>query len=76
MIGHITTIPKEKAIVSKPIPGYNLYVNFDGCLQGNFLPNLKNIELELHTVFENMAAWFWTERIVGNEGKYKKLKIK
>lgn len=76
MIGKISTFPKEKAIVNAPIAGYNLYVTFDGCLQGNVLPSYRNIDKEVQNVFENMAAWFWSERIVGSEKKFEKFKIK
>lgn len=76
MIGRIATFPKDKAIINTPIAGYNLYVTFDGCLQGNVLPSYRNIDKEVQNVFENMAAWFWSERIVGNEKKFQKFKVK
>lgn len=58
-----------------PIPGYNLYVLYSGTLIGNLIPLEKTISKNIELVLNNMAAWFWSERIVSAEWRYKKFKI-
>ena len=58
------------------VAGHNLWVTFSETLRGNVVPSYKNISDEIQSVMDNMAAWFHAERIVLNEGKFKKFKIK
>jgi hypothetical protein len=74
-LGVIVTIPMEGAISNEAIPGYNMWVSFAGVLRGNYIPDYRNTMDEINSVFSNMAAWFWAERIQENPKKYEKFKI-
>jgi hypothetical protein len=75
-IGVISNIPVSEAMCCIPISGYNLYVVFAGTLRGNVVPGYKDIGFEIDKTFNDMAAWYLSERIIKDEKKYKKLKIK
>lgn len=74
-VGRISNNPYEEAIFKAPIPGYNMIVILQGSLRGGEIPNYKDVVNEIEGVMNNMAAWFYTDRIIGNEGKFKKFKI-
>lgn len=59
-----------------PVPGYNLWIVFDYTIRGKMIPSYKNIREEISSVLDRMAAWFYAERIMQDEKKYKKFKIK
>jgi len=67
--------PIDGAIVNAPIAGYNLFITFNGTLRGNIIPNYKNIQEEIITVFEDMSSWYLINRILLNEKLYRKFKI-
>jgi hypothetical protein len=67
--------PKDGAIVCMPIPGYQLYVTFAGTIQGNYVLSKADLQQELQTVFEQMTDWYYKERILTDQKKYKKFKI-
>ena len=73
-IGVLATYPVAGTWYSA-VPGYNLYVIFNGTLRGNSVPAYNNITEEIQTVLDNMAAWFWCERIAVDQKKFKRLKI-
>lgn len=72
----IYTQPTHEKLSYAPVAGYNLYVTFDGTLQGNFLPYYKGAINEIHEVMMQMANWFLNERIIKNEKRYFKFIIK
>ena len=74
-IGLISKIPKQVFVPSVPISNYNLFIVFNGVLMGNFLPSYNNVDKEISIVLEKMAIWFFNERIMKDEKRYKKLKI-
>jgi len=74
LIGRLSTVPIAGTWRST-VAGYNLYVIFDGTLRGNMVPGYRDISDEIQTVFDNMAAWFWAERIVPDPKRFKKFKI-
>lgn len=73
--GIITDVPLDKIVPSIPVSGYNLYINFDGCLRGNVIPSYKGIEGEIASVLNDMSIWFYEQRILFNPKKYKKWKV-
>lgn len=58
-----------------PIMGYMLYVNFNGTLRGNVIPSYKDVGEEIQTIMQAMADWYYTNRIMEDEKKYKKFKV-
>jgi len=64
----------EDALVSMPILGYNLYVNFNGVLRGNLIPNYNNVMDEIKMIMDEMADWFYHNRILIEPKKYNKFK--
>ena len=64
----------EEALSSCPVMGYNLYVNFSGCLQGNILPAYQDALKEINHVMFEMATWFLYKRVLIDEKKYNKFK--
>ena len=57
-----------------PINEYDLYIVFNSTLRGNVIPSYKNIGDEIKDVMHDMAEWFYNNRILKNEKKYKKWK--
>jgi hypothetical protein len=74
-VGRLVTYPKEGAIVNQAISGYNLWITFEGTLRGNIVPNYRNIIDEINEAFFDMAAWFYTEKIILDKQTYQKYKI-
>jgi len=74
-VGRISPYPIENHICQAALPGYNLWVAFDGVLRGNFMPSFPNELKNMQFVFENMATWFHSERVLADPKKYKKFKI-
>jgi hypothetical protein len=58
-----------------PITNYNLWLIFNATLRGNYIPSYKDIGAEIISVMNSMATWFFENRILPNEKKYKKWKI-
>lgn len=75
-VGLINRTPTPNAIAEAPIPQYELYVTFNGVLQGNYFPSYKDAREEAQQIYENMAAWFWAERIAMDKKRFEKFKIK
>lgn len=67
--------PKEYLVQPIPISGYNLWLIFSGTIIGNWIPAYPDIEKEIMQTMENMARWYYTERILKDEKRYKKFKI-
>ena len=70
----ISTFPRESIISSIPITNYYLWVVFNGTLRGNLIPSHKNTLEDIKFVLNDMAIWYYANRIVPNEKKYKKFK--
>lgn len=75
IVGEIVDSPPEGGMGFSTISGYNLWVVFGGTLRGNFIPTYRNILDEIQGVLDNMAAWFFSERIVPDEKKFHRFKI-
>lgn len=74
-VGIILSQSVSNAIAEAVIPGHNLYVTFGGVLQGNYIPMHKDSKNEAQQVLDNMATWFWAERIAIDKKRFKKFKI-
>jgi hypothetical protein len=75
-VGIVSSTPIAEVLFSAPIPGYRLYVVFSGTLRGNYVPSYTNVMAEIEAVFNAMAAWYFSERILTQEKKYSKFKIR
>ena len=70
----ILEMPIVNVFQPVPINEYDLYIIFNGTLRGLQLPSYKNIGDEIKDVMHDMADWFYNNRILKNEKKYKKWK--
>ena len=73
--GLISTSPKEVFVPPSVVSGYNLWIVFNGCLRGFVMPSYNGIDNEIMSILEDMAVWFYENRIVINEKKFKKFKL-
>lgn len=74
-LGIISSGEIQFALVNMPIPSYNLYISYKGCLQGNFVPGYKDVIPDIVSEFINMADWYYQNRIKENPKRYLKFKI-
>jgi len=74
-LGVIKNVPISGAMSCAPVPGYHFFVVFAGTLRGNMIPANRGFETEIDFLFNRMASWFYSERIMINESKFKKFKI-
>lgn len=74
-LGRIDYFPSMDPLCQVPISGHHLYVSFCGVLRGNYVPAQKGVETEILAVLEDMALWFYSNRIVNEPKKYKKWAI-
>lgn len=74
-IGLLVASPVEGAIINVPIPNYNLWITFYGCLIGNYIPAVNGVLSDMSQVFYEMSSWYYTNRVEGVR-KYDKFKIK
>ena len=58
-VGVIVGMPIFDAIVNAPLPEYNLYVSYAGCLHGNVVPSYSNSDAERDAIFYAMAEWYY-----------------
>jgi len=72
-IGLLVASPVEGAIINVPIPNYNLWITFYGCLIGNYIPAVNGVLSDMDLVFHDMAGWYYENRVNGVK-KYDKFK--
>lgn len=73
-IGKLTN-KKEEIKPQCVIPGYQLYVTFDGTLRGNYMPSDRFFMQETSEVLPNMAN-FLLENLIYTTDEYEKYKIR
>ena len=73
-VGRVSAQP-EAGTWQSPIAGYNLWLIFAGSLRGNVIPSYQNISEQIQEVFDSMANWYYSNRIITDEKKFKKFKI-
>lgn len=54
---------------------HNLWVVWHSTLRGNLIPSYMNMSDEIQTVVDSMANWFYNNRVLVDEKRYKKFKI-
>lgn len=64
-----------ESLASAPVGNYNLYVNFHSVLSGNYIPNYKDVLVEISACMWDMANWFCANRVEKQPNKYSKFKI-
>lgn len=72
--GVILTLPKEGAIAEAVVPEYNLFVSYAGTISGNYILSKRDIDAECQFVMQQMADWFYNNRVLKEPKKYKKFK--
>jgi hypothetical protein len=71
----ITPYPLDGIMPSLQITGYYLWVNFNGTLRGNLVPSYLNLQEDITFVMNQMSIWYYENRIVPKDKKYKNYKI-
>lgn len=71
----IADIPKNVFVEAVPVTDHNLFLVFNGVFRGMVIPSYNNVDKEISNVMLDMAAWFYTNRILVEPKKYKKWKI-
>lgn len=75
-IGIVSVGQLLDSLASAPVGGYNLYINFNGCIQGsNLIPSYNKVIEEITGVMWQMAEWFLNQRVMADPKKYAKFKI-
>lgn len=74
-VGIISVGKLNDVLSSVPIAGYQLFVNFDGCLIGNFVPSYLDVIKDIDRVMRSMSDWYLANRIITDEKKYSKFKL-
>jgi hypothetical protein len=75
MVGVLKTQPDTRKIAWAAVPGYSLWVCFNGTLRGNLVPSYPDIAVQTTFIIMEMANWFREQRINADSKKYKKYKI-
>lgn len=70
----ITDYRLNSAIPPHKIVGYNLWVNFNGTIRGMVVPGYFDVQKDILFVMNDMADWFYANRIVPQDKKFKKFK--
>ncbi len=74
--GVISIKPNPEAIVQSTVSGYNLWVVHAGTLRGNMIAVYPSYKENLQLCYDEMANFFYNERILKDEKRYEKFKIK
>ena len=74
-VGVIAEGPKNVVAQAVPVSSHNLWVCYWGVIQGRLAPSYKDAIREIQVVLEEMALWFYEQRVLKEPSKYKKFKI-
>lgn len=74
-VGIVSVGQMVDTLASAPVGGYNLYVNFNGCLHGNYVPSYNTVIDDITHTMWDMATWFYENRVMAEPKKYSKFKI-
>lgn len=75
-VGIVSVGQLVDSLASAPVGGYNLYVNFNGTIQGHYVPSYDNVIDDITHAMWSMATWFFNNRVLNDPKKYNKFKIK
>jgi len=67
--------PSAMALAHSGISGHYLWLRIIGTLRGAVIPSYKDVANEMQSVCDEMANWYFENRIKPDEKKYKKWKI-
>lgn len=70
--GTVCYFPIADSICCVPVAGHNLWVAFAGTIRGNFIPSYNDALQQIIPIFEQMASWFYINRILADPKRYKK----
>ena len=68
--------PNPNPIAQSTIAGYNLWLVWQSTLRGRFIAAYPDYEKDLQGCMDSMALWFYEHRILIDEKRYAKFKIK
>lgn len=68
-------LPVLDTLSCVPIAGHHLYLVFWGTIRGRLIPGYKDVSQEIQAVIEDMAVWFYSERVLKEPKRYKKWRI-
>lgn len=71
-VGYLSYFPVEGALAQIPISGHNIWVVFGGTLRGNYVPSYSDVILQIEITMQFMATWFYENRILPDQKRYKK----
>lgn len=74
-LGIVSVGQLPESLASSPVGNYNLYVNFHGNISGNYVPNYKDVIVDISACMWDMANWFYENRVRTQPAKYAKFKI-
>lgn len=74
-VGRIGMTPEKVVVDAIPMTGYKLFMIFCGTLSGNRIPALDKIDEQITSSLMKMSAWYYENRILVDEKRYKKFKI-
>jgi len=72
---NISESPVVNFIQPMPVTSYNLWLCFKGTIRGNFIPSYKDVYEEIRSVMQDMANWYFENRILIEPKKYRKWKV-
>ncbi len=75
-VGVICTQPNLDALAQGTVSGYNLWIVSNGVLRGNFIAVYPSYKEDLQLTMDSMANWFYSERILKDEKRYERFKVK
>ena len=74
-LARLVYAPVTGSLSCQPISDYKLWVSCEGSIRGRMIPNYVNIKEEMDTIIYMMTNWFYAERIMMDEKRFKKFKL-
>lgn len=74
-IGEVSTTPDKHLVGATPIPGYKLWIVFQFCLRGKSVPSYRDLESIILNTMNDMASWYFQNRIETDQKRFLKFKI-
>ncbi len=72
---YISERPVVNFVQPMPITDYHLFLVFSGTIRGMMIPDYRNMGEEIQSVMQDMAAFYYEQRILKDLKKYRKWKI-
>lgn len=68
----LSSHPIADPIAQVPISGHNLWLVYSGTIRGNYIPSFPDAQEQIQSVLELMGSWFYENRILTDQKRYKK----